>query len=173
MYQDLHENFFNYSKDSEGDHNNTSQFLRQQNNIKTRKIYCGCLFYFTDSDDFDQLASFDTDSSFWVCDNLATGHIYNNKALFMRELIPSIFDIGSATGTQMPTLMGTVILRITDDEGEKHLFALNSINYLPGSPVNLLSLRQLAKLYPDYSGYPDKNGTVVCSGFDSHTMFWD
>jgi hypothetical protein len=53
----------------------------------------------TDLDDFNQLTSFDTDSSFWVCDNLATGHIYNNKALFMRELIPSIFDIGSATGT--------------------------------------------------------------------------
>jgi hypothetical protein len=29
----------------------------------------------TDSDDFDQLASFDTDSSFWVCDNSATRHI--------------------------------------------------------------------------------------------------
>jgi hypothetical protein len=69
--------------------------------------------------------------------------------------------------------MGTVILRITDDEGEKHLFALNNINYLTDSPVNLLSLRQLAKLYPDSSGYPDKNGTGIRSGFDSHTLFWD
>jgi hypothetical protein len=31
----------------------------------------------------------------------------------------------------------------------------------------------LAKSYPDPAGYPDKNGTGIRSGFDSHTMFWD
>ncbi len=138
-----------------------------------RKSTVGAYSTSTDSDDFNQLASFDKDSSFWVCDNSATGHICKNKALFTGERIPFIFEIGSATGTSTLTLMGTVILRIMDDEGEKHLFALYNINYLPDSPVNILSLRQLAKLYPDSSGYPDKNGTRIRSGFDSHTMFWD
>ncbi len=64
----------------------------------------------TDSDDFDHLASFDMGSSFWVCDNLATRHIWKNKALLTGELVPSIFEIGSATGTLTPTLIGSVIL---------------------------------------------------------------
>ncbi len=62
----------------------------------------------THSDDFNQLASFDMDSSFWVCDNLATGHICKNKALLTGELVPSIFEISSATGTLTPNLMGTI-----------------------------------------------------------------
>ncbi len=87
--------------------------------------------------------------------------------------MPSIYKIGSATGTSMPTLMGTVILRTMDDEREKHSFALNNVNYLPDSQVNLLSLHRLAKLYPDSFRYPDKNGAGIYSGFDSHTLFWD
>ena len=73
----------------------------------------------------------------------------------------------------MPTLVCTVILWLTDNEGEKHLFVLNNINYLPNSPVNLLSLCQLAGKYPDSDGYHDRNGTGIRSGFDNHTMFWD
>ena len=42
---------------------------------------------------------FDTDSSFWVCDNSATGHICNDKSLFSGELVPSIYIVGAATGT--------------------------------------------------------------------------
>jgi hypothetical protein len=85
--------------------------------------------------------SFDLDSSFWVCDNSATGNICNDKSLFATELVPSIYEIGSATGVLAPTLMGTVTLRITDDEGGKHSFILKNVNYLPDSPVHILSLR--------------------------------
>jgi hypothetical protein len=56
------------------------------------------------------LSFFDTDSSFWVCNNSATGHICNDKSLSSGELVPSIFKVGSATGILTPTLMGTVIL---------------------------------------------------------------
>jgi hypothetical protein len=51
--------------------------------------------------------------------------------------------------------MGTVILRLTDDEGITHSFEFTNVNYLPDSPVNLLSLRRLAELYPDATGHPD------------------
>jgi hypothetical protein len=68
----------------------------------------------------DPLSSFNTDSSFWVCNNSATGHICNNQALFTDELVPSIFEVGSATGISTPNLMGTVTLQITDNEGAKH-----------------------------------------------------
>ena len=68
------------------------------------------------------LSFFNTDSSFWVCDNSATGHICKDKSLFTGDLVPSIFEVGSATGILTPTLMGTVILRLTDDEGITHSF---------------------------------------------------
>jgi hypothetical protein len=127
----------------------------------------------TDLLTLDPLSSFDTDSSFWVCNNSAMGHICNNKMLFTDELIPSIFEVGSATGISTPTLMGTVTLQITDNEGAKHSFVLKNVNYLPNSPVNILSLRRLAELYPDNSGHPDRTGTGISSGYDSHTLYWD
>jgi hypothetical protein len=86
-----------------------------------------------------EVIQFDTDYSFWVCDNLATGHICNNKSLFSGELVPLIYIVGVATGTTEPTLMGTVILRTTDDNGKKHSFTLTHVNYMPKLPVNLLS----------------------------------
>jgi hypothetical protein len=69
--------------------------------------------------------------------------------------------------------MGTVTLRITDNEGAKHLFVLKNVNYLPSLPVNILSLRRLAELYPDDAGHPDRTGTGISSGYDSHTLYWD
>jgi hypothetical protein len=75
---------------------------------------------------------------FWVCDNLATGHICNDKLLFSGELVPSIYVVGAATGTSKPTLMGAVILCTTDDNGKKHTFMLTHVNYMPKLPVNLL-----------------------------------
>jgi hypothetical protein len=69
--------------------------------------------------------------------------------------------------------MGTVILQLTDDEGVTHSFEFTNVNYLPDSPVNLLSLRRLAELYPDATGHPDRNGTGIRSGFDNHVLFWN
>jgi hypothetical protein len=43
------------------------------------------------------LSSFDKDSSFWVCDNSATGHICKDKSFFTGDLVPSMFVIGSPT----------------------------------------------------------------------------
>jgi hypothetical protein len=38
-----------------------------------------------------------------------------------------------------PSLMGTVLLKVTDDNGEKHTFTLTHVNYMANSPVNLSS----------------------------------
>jgi len=96
---------------------------------------------------------FDTDSSFWVCDNSATGHICNDKSLFSGELVPSIYIVGAAAGTSEPTLMGTVVLRLTDDKGDKHTFTLTHVNYMPKSPVNLLSTRVLSEQFTNEHGF--------------------
>jgi hypothetical protein len=53
------------------------------------------------------MTSFDRNSSFWVCNNSATGHICNNRSLFTGDLVPSIYIVGAA-GTNIdgygPTL---------------------------------------------------------------------
>ncbi len=85
------------------------------------------------------MLSFDTDLSFWVCGNSATGHICNDKALFHGKLVPSVYIVGAATGLSEPSLMGTVLLKVTDDNGKKHTFMLTHVNYMPNFPVNLLS----------------------------------
>jgi hypothetical protein len=96
---------------------------------------------------------FDTDSLFWVCNNSATGHICSDKSLFSGELVPSIYIVGTATGTSEPTLMGTVVLRLTDDKGYKHTFTLTHVNYMPKSPVNLLSTRVLSEQFTNKHGF--------------------
>jgi len=115
---------------------------------------------------------FDTDSSFWVCDNSATGHICNSKSLFSGELVPLIYIVGAATGTSEPTLMGTIVLRLTDDKGDKHTFMLTHVNYMPKSPVNLLSTRVLSEQLMNEYGF-DRQGAGIASVFDNHTLFWD
>ena len=42
------------------------------------------------------VATFDGDSSFWVCDNSATGHICNDTSMYHSPLVPSIYWIGTA-----------------------------------------------------------------------------
>ncbi len=117
------------------------------------------------------LQFFNTDSSFWVCDNSATGRICKDKSLFTGDLEPSIFKVGSATGISNPTLMGTVTLQLTDDEGVFHSFELTNLNHLPNSPKNLLSHRRLAELYPDATDHTDWHGTGIRSVFDDHILF--
>jgi hypothetical protein len=116
--------------------------------------------------------SFDTDSSFWVCDDSATGHICNDRSLFTGDLVPSIYIVGAATGTLEPTLMGTVRLRLTDDDGEKHTFTLTHVNYMPTSLVNLLSTRLLSKQFTNKRGI-DSHGTGIHSCYEDHTLVWD
>jgi hypothetical protein len=117
------------------------------------------------------MLSFDTDSTFWVCNNLATGHICNDKNLFTGDLVPSIYIVGAATGTLEPTLMGMVKLRITDD-GEKHKFTLTHVNYMPTSRVNLLLTRVFSKQFTDANGI-DLHGTGIHSCYEDHTLLWD
>jgi hypothetical protein len=119
------------------------------------------------------MLSFDTDSSFWVCDNAATGHICRDKSLFSGDLVPSIYEVSTANGIDSPTLMGTVILRLRDNEGVMHEFTLTHVNYMPKSPVNLLSLQQLAEYYSNSDGTPDHYGTGIDSSYDSHTLYWN
>ena len=119
------------------------------------------------------MSSFDTDSSFWVCDNSATGHICNDASMFHGELIPSVYGVATASGTSNSLKMGTVILWLRDDEGVEHTFTLKECIYMPSSPVNILSTRRLSEHYPDGSGNPDTRGTGITSFYTHHELFWN
>jgi hypothetical protein len=106
------------------------------------------------------------DSLFWICNNSATGHKCNYRTFSSGELVPSVYEVGLATGTSTPNLMGLVVLCLTDDNGVKHSFALININYLPELPVNILSLQQLAELYPDKNDRLDSTSIGIRSVFD-------
>ena len=127
-------------------------FLRESTSHATSLFTIAAYSTLAASAQLSDLSFFDADSSFWVWDNSATGHICKDKSSFTGELVPSIFEVGLNTGISTPTLMGTVILWLTDDEGVNHSFELDNVNYLPEFPVNLLSLWRLAELYPDMSG---------------------
>jgi hypothetical protein len=118
----------------------TLQLLRESTCHASHQIILAAHSTFTEGQ-ISSLSSFDTDSSFWVCDNAATGHICKDKSLFTGDLIPSIYEVGTAAGKSIHTLMGTVTLRVTNDNGVKHSFVLGNVNYLPNLPVNLLSLQ--------------------------------
>ncbi len=118
------------------------------------------------------MTSFDPDSSFWVFANLATGHICNNKTLFFGDLVSSIYIAEAASRTLEPTLMSTVQLRITDNNGKKHTFTLTHLNYMPTSPVNLLLTRVLSKQFTDEKGI-DTHGTGIHLCYEDHTLIWD
>ncbi len=85
------------------------------------------------------LSFFNTDSSFWVCDNSATGHICKDKSLFIKDLVPSIVKVGSATDISTHTLMGTVTLQLIDDEGVFSSFDLTNVNNLPNSCESIIT----------------------------------
>ncbi len=89
------------------------------------------------------------------------------------DVVHSIYEVSTANGVDSPSLMGTVILRITDDDGVTHEFELTHVIYLPHSPVNLLSLCWLTEQYPNEDGKTDQYGTGINLAYDSHTLYWD
>ncbi len=131
-------NFLIYKKNVESLSESTSQYLVWDNFHSVTWIHYTYVLTLTQAH-ANTMSSFNTDLSFWVCNNLATGHICNDKAFFQGKLVPSIYIVGAATGLSEPSLMGTVLLKVMDDNGKKHTFMLTHVNYMPNSPVNLLS----------------------------------
>ncbi len=131
---------------------NTFRFFSVQDTMHTLNGFTTFAYSTLVSVQENTMTSFDTDSSFWVCDNSAIRHICNNNILFIGDLVSSIYIVVAATGTLEPTLMATVQLQITVDNGTKHTFTLTHMNYMPTSPVNLLLTRVLSKQFTDENG---------------------
>ena len=121
----------------------------------------------------NSMATFDSASSFWVCDNSATGYGCKSRSIFHGPMVPSIYAISTATGCSNELRMGTVVLTLRCDEGIEHTFVLKNVVYMEDSPVNSVSTRRLSELFPDGSGAIDTEGTGVSSFFEQHELIWN
>ena len=118
--------------------------------------------------DLTSAHSFDSDGTTVVCDNSATGHICNDKSLFVGELRPATGEcVMTVGGDDRPAGVGTVEWSWLDDDGERHTYRLHDVYYLPGSPVNLLSVTQFAMQLDD------SEQTEIRTKMRRSTLIWD
>jgi hypothetical protein len=103
-----------------------------------------------DSEKINTQIHFNTDSIFFVCNNLMTGHICNDIRKFIPgSLQQSNKSLTTANGTWPCLQEGMVQLQLIDDNGMKHTFILDNCLFHQNLPVNLLSTRQIAEKFID------------------------
>ena len=73
------------------------------------------------------------------------------QVIISGDLVPSIYEVSTANGIDSLTLMGTIILQPRENEGVMYKLTLTHVNYMPKSPVNLFSLRQLAEQFSNWN----------------------
>ena len=125
-----------------------------------------------DTEQLNTQVHYDTDSSFFVCDNSTTGHICNN----IRKFVPGSIQqtnksLTTANGTGSCLQEGTVKIRLIDDAGTQNIFILDNCLYHPESRANLLSTRCLAEKFVNADGNPDKE-TCIESRYSTHVLTW-
>ena len=104
----------------------------------------------------DDSYSFDTDGIPFIIDNSATGAICNDKSLFIGPLRPCKIVLGTAEGIQTKTRhVGTLRLKLRDDDGKEWTYDIPEVVYDPDSPFCLLGIPFLG----DYFGKDDRPNT--------------
>ena len=128
-----------------------------------------------DTEQLNTQIHFDTDSSFFVCDNSTTGHICND----IRKFVPGSIrqtnkSLTTANGTGSCLQEGTVKIRLIDDAGTQHVLILDNCLYHPESLVNLLSTRRHAEKFLDADGNPDEETRIRIQILNScsYLVFW-
>ena len=119
------------------------------------------------------VATFDSASLFWVCDNSATGHIYKSKSMFRGPLVPSVCTVSTATGYSETLMMGTVVLTVRCDEGIEHTFLLKDVFLHGRFSCQYFVNKEAFGIFPDTDGNIDKEGTRVSSYFGKYELIWN
>lgn len=105
----------------------------------------------------DVMVHFDSNSTSYVVDNSANCHICSQKELYVGKVTALTGDTGhvgvqTATGVLVPRGLGTVHLKIKDDEGIVHTKDIHDALFFPESPVNILRVTHLADQLKDDEG---------------------
>jgi hypothetical protein len=99
--------------------------------------------------------------------------IWNNKTTFIKDSLHTLYEdnqnlITTIAGQRtLPTGMGSIHLKITDDDQQVHRYTFNNVLYLPQSPVNVLSVSVLASMFNDL------NNTHITSKWLNSKLTWD
>ena len=142
-----------------------------------KKAYANIKVFNTKNDEEHYFSNFDSDTQFAVADNSANVNIWNCLADFVHlrlfdenEMSEQIGTIGTKAA---PLGIGDVPIIITDNNQVEHHLILRKVYYFPDSDVNLISISELATLFPDRWGKPDEDGTYIKSGRSKSTLTWN
>ena len=110
---------------------------------------------------------FDTDSHFVVYDNSANTHICNRRDMFEDFQATTRGQVATIGGKlNRPAGIGTVAWTWKDDLGVAHTERLKGVLYFPQSPINIMSITELARQLDD----PD--GTGIDTKMNSSRFYW-
>ena len=111
---------------------------------------------------------FDTDASFVVCDNSANTHICNDKSMYAEFKETSRGMVATIGGKlNSPAGIGTVKWKWKDDAGLVHEILLEKVLYFPNSPINIMSITELARQLDD------EEGTGIDTKMKYSRFYWD
>ncbi len=112
---------------------------------------------------------FGSNSSSFVCDNSANVHICNDKSIFVGDISRVNSGAVATIGGKANRLsgIGTVKWEWKDDHGHVHSYLIKNVLYFPSSPINILSVTELANQLDDNSG------TGITTIWHHSTFFWD
>eukprot|EP00957_Ditylum_brightwellii_P111505 8504944-Ditylum_brightwellii.AAC.1 len=117
-----------------------------------------------------EIFTFDSDGTTAVTDNPANAHIFNDKRIFVGNLVPIDSDTGAATignTDHKATAVGTAWVSWKDDAGIAHCYDSNKTMYFPNSPANIISDMSLS------DQLNDDEGTYVTTKRKYSTFYWN
>ncbi len=130
---------------------------------------------FASSDKVGSIDIFDPDAMIFVMDNSATGHICNDRSLFVGDLSKSLESVETCVGKMRGVQSGTIKITWVDDSGGKHTHHLEDVQFIPSSSVNILSIRRLAEHFgARQTGELDRNReTKIETDYDRSIFTFD
>ena len=110
----------------------------------------------------------DTDSYTFAIDTGTSESVYRNRELFVGDMQPCKNVSIQSVGGKIPVEgVGTIKIRVIDDNGSTHELLIHNVLYVPTCPINLLSPQRWSK----HSG--DVLGTGEITQGDTTILFWN
>ena len=130
-------------------------------------------FVFTSSTISNAPKLFDSNSSTCIVDNSANTHCWNNSSHFVGKIRPlssSAITVSTIGGSNhSPKGIGDIRINWTDDNNYRCEYLVKNVLYFPSSPVNVLSVTQLARC----TFNDDSEGTFITTKMNESYFTWD
>jgi hypothetical protein len=114
-------------------------------------------------------APFDTDSFAIMVDNCTSTSITNSLSDFIEQPKQTGMKIKGIGGNTDATMVGMVIWKVQDDQGQTHNIKLPNTYYTTSAPYHLLSPQHWSQVANDHQ--PNPRGTW-CATYDKELVLW-